>query len=173
MNKMEVFMKRREKLWNKVKRRIMAEGLKVGGMASANKQIDYQIRHCHIKDKITILGHTFNGLEDIEQHCAMRGKEYLNGLECWKREGITEYPDIHIGEIYDDYPVFDSYDLSDDRTYRNYIFRRSPITEEDMKAAFRISHRTNFCMVHEDIPQEFLPILYYSGDGEYMLLATR
>lgn len=38
----------------------------------------------------------------------MVGKEYLQGLRCWHREGVTEYLDIQIGELYDDYPSSDS-----------------------------------------------------------------
>lgn len=138
---------------------------------SQTKLADYNIQRYHIKDKITILGHEFNGLEDIQNHCAMVGKKYLQGLRCWHREGRTEYPDIHIGKLYDDYPSFDSYDSCDNRTYQNYIFRTAPITEDNMKEVFKIPHNFNFCMVHEHIPKERLPILYYSGEGEYMLLA--
>ena len=64
-----------------------------------------------------------------------------------------------------------TYDSCDNRTYQNYIFRTSPIAEEDMKEALKIPLNFNFCMVHEHIPKERLPILYYSGEGEYMLLA--
>lgn len=138
---------------------------------AANKLADYDVQCYHIKDKVTILGHTFDGLEDIRQHCAMVASEFCGKLECWKNRDSTEYSDIHIGRIYESYPVFDFYDLSDDRTYSNYIFRSSPITEEDMVNTFRISHGLNFCMVHENIRPECLPILYYSGEGEYMLLA--
>ena len=42
-----------------------------------------------------------------------------------------------------------------------------------MKEAFRTFHGFNYCMVHENIPEENLPILYYKGDGKYMLLATK
>lgn len=139
---------------------------------SRNKLADYNIQCYHVKDKITILDHEFKGLEDIQNHCIMVGRESLQNLRCWHREARTEYSDIHIGELYDDYPSFDSYDSCDNRTYQNYIFRTSPIAEEDMKEVFKIPHNFNFCMVHEHIPKECLPILYYSGEGEYMLLAT-
>lgn len=139
--------------------------------ASANQLADYNIQCYHIDDEVTILGYTFNGLEDIRQHCTMIANESFGELKCRKREDITEYPDIYIGEVYDNYPIFDSCDLSDDRTYSNFLFRSSPITEEDMEKVFLTPHRLNFCMVHEEINMECLPILYYSGDGEYMLLA--
>lgn len=79
---------------------------------------------------------------------------------------------VHISHFYESYPVFDSYDLGDDRIYQNYIFRPAPITEANMKDAFCTFHGFNFSMVHENISEENLPILYYRGDGKYMLLAT-
>jgi len=132
----------------------------------------YDIQCYNIKDKITVLGHTFNGLEDIVKHREIFGKESYRGFECFSPKEVSIYSDIHIGELYENYPIFDSYDLGDDRTYQNYIFRKDKISEQDMVAAFTIHHRGNFCMVHEQIPSESLPVLYYRGDGNYMLLAT-
>jgi hypothetical protein len=112
-------------------------------------------------------------LKDIREHIELYGREGFDGLHCWSPTEVEPYEDIHIGHFYESYPVFDSYDLGDDRTYQNYIFQNSPITENDMKNAFGVSHRANFCMAHENIPEEKLPILYYSGDGQYMLLASK
>lgn len=132
----------------------------------------YDIQCYNIKDEITILGHRFDGLEDIIKHREVIGKEFYRGFECFTPQEVSIYSDIHIGELYENYPIFDSYDLGDDRTYQNYIFRKNKITEEDMKASFAVYHNGNFCMVHEQIPTELLPILYYSGEGKYMLLAS-
>lgn len=140
--------------------------------ATKEKIATYDIQCYNIRDEITILGHKFDGLEDIIKHREFIGKEFYRGFECFTPQEVSIYSDIHIGELYENYPIFDSYDLGDDRTYQNYIFRKSEITEQEMKAAFNISHRGNFCMVHEQIPSHLLPILYYSGDGKYMLLAT-
>ena len=140
--------------------------------ADEEKLSDYDIQCYNIKDKVTILGHTFNGLKDIREHIEMYGREGFDGLHCWSPTEVEPYEDVHIGHFYDNYPIFDSSDLCDDRTYQNYIFRTAPITEEDMKESFRTFHGFNFCMVHEDIHKERLPILYYKGCGKYMLLAT-
>lgn len=140
--------------------------------ATIEKLADYDIQCYNIKDKVTILGHTFNGLKDIQKHVELYGYEGYNGLVCWPPTETKSYGDVHIGHFYKGYPVFDCYDLSDERTYQNYIFRPAPITEDDVKDAFETFHGFNFCMVHENIPEEMLPILYYSGDGNYMLLAT-
>ena len=140
--------------------------------AAEEKLADYDIQCYNIKDKVTILGHTFYGLKDIREHVELFGSEGYDGLHCWSPTEVEPYEDVHIGHFYENYPVFDSYDLGDDRTYQNYIFRTAPITEEDMKKSFRTFHGFNFCMVREDIPKERLPILYYKGCGKYMLLAT-
>jgi len=34
---------------------------------------------------------------------------------------------LHLGQVYENYPCFDSSDWSDDRSYRNYFIRTSPI----------------------------------------------
>ena len=137
------------------------------------KLADYDIQCYSTKDRITILGHTFDGLEDIIKHRELIGKEFMHRLDCSTPKEVNPYPDIHIGELYESYPIFDSYDLSDDRTYQNYIFREKNITCRDMEATFSIYHTGDFCMVNEQITPELLPILYYKGDGNYMLLATK
>ena len=125
--------------------------------AAEEKLSDYDIQCYNIKDKISILGHTFNGLKDIREHIELYGREGFDGLHCWSPTEVEPYKDVHIGHFYENYPIFDSYDLGDDRTYQNYIFRNTPITENDMKNAFGVSHRANFCMVHENIPEEKIP----------------
>ncbi len=141
--------------------------------AENEKLADYDIQCYNIKDKVTILGHTFNGLSDIKRHIELVGYQGYDGLHCYSPMIADMCEDVHVGHFKENYPVFDSYDLSDDRTYQNYIFRAEPITEEVMQKAFRTNHVFNFCMVHEDIDEILLPILYYSGDGKYMLLASK
>lgn len=140
--------------------------------ASEEKLADYDIQCYNIKDKVTILGHTFNGLKDIQEHVEFYGLNEYRSLHYWAPAEVKPYKDVHVGHLFENYPIFDSSDLCDDRTYQNYIFRTAPITEEDMIEAFHTFHGFNFCMVHENIPEERLPILYYRGDGKYMLLAT-
>lgn len=138
------------------------------------KLADYDIQCYNIRDQITILGHTFDGLKDVRRHMELAAYELFGELHyVVPKRKARPYNDVHIGHFYDTYPVFDCWDYADDRTFQNYIFRTAPITEEDMKESFRTFHGLKFCMVHEHIPEERLPILYYSGDGKYMLLATK
>lgn len=133
---------------------------------------EYDIQCYHIKDEVTILGYTFDGLNDIIKHCEMTCNEGLPGMVFCTPQECKKQGDIHVGEIYEPYPIFDSSDLKDRRTFRNFIFRKSSICEADMRDSLAVSHRCNFCMVHEYIPHDILPILYYQGYGNYMLLAT-
>lgn len=133
---------------------------------------DYDIQCYNIRDLVTILGHEFKGLVDIQRHCSIIGKEFMTGFTCWTPDRVDVYPGIYIGKIYDNYPIFDSFDLCDKRTYQNYLFRTTPITEKEMAEVYQTPHNFNCRMVHERIPAHRLPLLYYSGDGKYMLLAT-
>ena len=81
---------------------------------------------------------------------------------------------VHVGEASIAYPCFDSSDfMYEDRSYQNYILRNHPITRTDMRelAESIVSQRT--CMVSEDTPENLLPMVYYRGEGELMLVATR
>lgn len=133
---------------------------------------DYDIQCYNIRDRVTILGHEFKGLEDIQRHCSIVGRELMGGLTCSRVDEAQESPGIHVGGFHDSYPVFDIYDLGDDRTYQNYLFRTAPITKKEMVEVYKTPHSLNCCMVHERIPAHRLPLLYYEGDGKYMLLAT-
>ena len=137
-----------------------------------NPIADYDIQMYHIDDDITILGHTFHGLNDVRQHCEMTAS-VRSQLHCFPTKEYIPLENIHIGEIYESYPIFDSYDYSDNRCYENYIFASEPIMEELMQQYANIKPESNYCMVHEKIPTELLPVLYYVGDGPYMVLATQ
>lgn len=139
----------------------------------AGKLADYDIQCYGINDTVTILGRKFKGLKDISSHRCIAGYCNGRGVDCYVPKDANTYKDVDIGELYESYPTFDIYDSCDGRTYQNYIFRRSPVTSDNMTEADKmIASGCNFCMVHEEIPVELLPILYYRGDGDTMLLAT-
>ena len=50
---------------------------------------DYDIQCYNINDKITILGHTFDGLEDIIAHREVVGKQYYSRFECFVPNDIN------------------------------------------------------------------------------------
>lgn len=134
---------------------------------------DYDIQYFHIRDKITILGHTFNGLRDISLSAELWGCDYGRGVDCTRVIPAFCNEKVHVADIYKGYPQFDNTDVGDHRAYHNYIFRNHTISEEDIERVMRTPHGFNFCMMHEHICEDQLPILYYSGVGKYMLLATK
>ena len=78
-----------------------------------------------------------------------------------------------VGMLYMDYPKFDIYDECDNRSYDNYIIRREIITNSDMERLSEVPGPFSASRMHERIPTRLLPIFYYGGDGDYMLLATK
>lgn len=133
----------------------------------------YDIQCFNIKDTITVLGYEFRGLEDVIAHrtaYAHIGHSDLSISSCVPKK---QKSGLYVSEFYASYPIFDSYDIGDDRTYQNYVFTNAPISGEKVKEIAEVRHNYNYCMVHERIPDHLLPILYYCGDGDYMILATK
>ena len=135
---------------------------------------DYDIQ-CLPKDgEIYINECLFHGLNDIKQQVEMSGNPSHTYSKWSAREKYQPNPSFHIGNIWQSYPTFDSYDAADNRSYDNYVFSKEPLTEAMMDVYCKqIRSSYNFCMVHEDIPINLLPILYYEGEGDSVLLATR
>lgn len=135
---------------------------------------DYDIRCLPKDDWILIEDCLFDGLNDIDSQAEICGNPRHLFKKWYTREGYIRNPaGMHVGDIYENYPVFDSYDVGDNRCYHNYVFSRVPLTEEMMEEyCNKISSHFNNCMVHEDIPEVLLPIIYYNGDSDYVLLAT-
>lgn len=140
---------------------------------------DYDIQ-CHdIGHPFTLFGHTFHGLAEVYEH----SRRYRNCGEAQQAQAS-----VYVEAYHESYPQFDSFDVCDNRTYQNYIFRdlscsatsehkKSLRPFEEFRQRLRCSalpkdDRFSYCMVHEDIPSESLPILYYPGDGRFFLLAT-
>ncbi len=133
----------------------------------------YDIQCYGIEDKFEVLGQTFQCLHEIRSRVEMFGRGGHHELHTFSYEKNADSPDgLHFGLLFQNYPKFDSFDESDDRTYDNYIIRRSDITEPDMRKLAKIPSLNNAKRIHEVIPADMLPILYYGGSEDYMLLAT-
>ena len=133
----------------------------------------YDIQCYNIMDTITVLGHEFYGLEDVMAHSSAYGRIGCSDMTLNECNPQKKVPNLYIAELYARYPIFDSYDIGDDRTYQNYVFTNEPIDDEKLKEIAEIRHNYDYCMVHENIPEHLLPILYYRGDGDYMILAQK
>lgn len=134
---------------------------------------DYDIQYLCVDDKVTIFGHTFNGLRDISRSAELWGCDYGQGVDCTRVIPAFCNEKVHVADIYKGYPQFDNTDVGDHRAYHNYIFRNHPISEKDVERVMHTPHGFNFCMMHEHICEDQLPILYYSGSGKYMVLASK
>lgn len=133
----------------------------------------YDIQCYNIKDTIIVLAHTFHGLEDVIAHRTAYGRIDCSDISISDSTPEKNLAGLYVSEFYAVYPVFDSYDIGDDRTYQNYVFTNEPVDDTRLKEISEIRHSYNYSMVHEHIPEHLLPILYYSGDGDYMILAKK
>lgn len=141
---------------------------RMGGIA------DYDIQ-CHdITKPIPVLGKElpFSTIGGKNVECFL-GESRLGDPKPWRNEQAIENEfGLHLGQVYDSYPRFDSSDWSDDRSYQNYIIRTSPIRKKELLELMRVETLSNRQRVHEHLPKHLLPVLYYVGDGRYALLAT-
>lgn len=135
---------------------------------------DYDIQCLPKNGRICINGCRFDGLEDIEAQVEISGSPGYLFRSWYKHEEYKQNSlGLHVGNIWRSYPKFDSSDACDGRCYNNYVFSKSSLTEEMMEDyCSRIKAPFDSCMVHENIPADLLPILYYDGDSDCVLLAT-
>lgn len=140
----------------------------MGGIA------DYDIQCYDITKPIPVLGKELPfstiGGKNVERFL---GESRLGDPKPWRNEQAIENEfGLHLGQVYDSYPRFDSSDWSDDRSYQNYIIRTSPIKKKEMLELMKVEALGNRQRVHEHLPKHLLPVLYYVGDGRFALLAT-
>lgn len=134
---------------------------------------DYDIQCYGIKETFEVLGRKIQGLQEMRRRVEMYAGENWGELNIFTPDKKTDSSDgLHIGMMFMDYPKFDSSDACDDRSYDNYIIRKRKITNTDMNRLFKVPSCSNAMRIHETIPTELLPVLYYGGSEDYMLLAS-
>ena len=141
---------------------------RMGGIA------DYDIQCYDIMKPIPVLGKELPfstiGGKNVEWFL---GESRLGEPDPWRnKQSIENEFGLHLGQVYDSYPRFDSSDWSDDRSYQNYIIRTSPIRKKELLELMKVETLGNRQRVHEHLPKHLLPVLYSVGDGRYALLAT-
>ncbi len=140
----------------------------------------FDIQCINIADDFQLFGKTIHGLADLLRGYEIfafeeliYGRKYGRRIHTGRRKGpATTAEGLHVGNFYENYPRFDSSDALDDRTYQNYIVRPRPITTEDFSEISAVKGKGNNCRVHEGTPASLLPLVYYQGAGDYMLVAT-
>lgn len=135
-----------------------------------DKQIaDFDIQFVSIYEDLDFGFTTVSGLQELKS--MVEKSIYRDGDIDSRKEAQGGL--IHAGEVWDSYPVFDSGDLGDNRTYQNYIIRDRPITYLEMRAIACVHSRYDYCKLHETTPEDLLPMVYYRGDGGFMLMAKK
>lgn len=98
--------------------------------------------------------------------------------EVWSKPYISnqtpkrQIPGLHVLEIYQRYPCFDSSDYAyEDRFYRNFFFSKKPFTQEEINILAEMKRTGNLEYINDyNMPEQALPSVYYVGDGNKMLL---
>lgn len=133
------------------------------------------IREIPVNARVEILGHTFSGLIEIKQAVATYARVMNStfGRHVFTVEPRKPVPGLHVLNLFEPYPCFDSDDYaSEDRDYCNFFFSRKPFEKADIERLSRIKKGFNNCLVNDNTPLEALPAVYYKGDGPVMLLAV-
>ncbi len=131
------------------------------------------VRSVSIHDDVKILGHVFHGLDDIKSHVEM--SLYDEHFSCGDPQSCEPKSEcmVHVGELWQRYPCFDSEDyMYENRSYQNYIFRFHKITKFNMRMLAYLPGWYNCKRVSWLLPWWYLPMVYYEGDGDTMLVAT-
>ena len=128
------------------------------------------IREISKTSKVEILGHVFNGLSDIkkavETYCRIE-------RNSWNIEPKFPVNGLHVVCIYEPYPCFDTEDYAnEDRDYSNYFFSTKPFTKQQIDKLSKLPGRCNAQIVSGSMPEWTVPAVYYSGDGDKMVVAT-
>ena len=145
--------------------------MKIGNLFKRdNRQVEHKIFSCSIHDDVEILGQVFHGLQDISAYVEM-SQSVGSSCKPSVREPVKKGR-VHVGELWMSYPCFDSSDfMYENRTYQNYILRERPITFEDMERLRNLPSEINAQLLSPSVPEDMLPMVYYVGDGETMMVA--
>lgn len=137
-----------------------------------------------ISDTIEILEHMVDGYKAILKAMEYmtspgstmingRGKEmivsepYISPLEPTLR-----IPGLHILEVYERYPCFDSSDYAyEDRYFKNYFFSNKPFTRELINRIAYMKRVGNLEFINDEMPEWSLPSAYYKGEGDEIIYA--
>lgn len=117
-----------------------------------------------------IFGQTLHGLDDILAYNEISiGSTHTSAsLEKPEKRG-----ELHVGQLWERYPCFDLSDYATERRfYQNYIIRKEPIRKTEILQLKELPSFGNSKRINERIPFDMLPMVYYVGEGGFMLVAT-
>lgn len=140
--------------------------------ATETPLMPYNLKCYDADDAITILGHSFENLEDIRNHTEIIGCQGVDGVHCWSPVDEPVKCCVHIGKICDgefDFNQFDCY-LSDYNEF--YIFRKQRVLVEDMEAAIPYATHIQDYSMNDKFDLDQLPILCINPHHRYMIFVT-
>lgn len=132
-----------------------------------------------INEPITILGHTFQGLKEIRDaveatssvgHGKMKGNRFVGWYEPYISTIAPKnrIQNVHVLEILQRYPCFDSSDYAyEDRYFTNYFFSEQPFTKDVIFKLALLPYKGICELDINELPESF-PHIYYVGEGENM-----
>lgn len=137
-----------------------------------------------ISDAIEILGHKVEGYKALLKAVEFAsspgstitdgsGKEVvLNKPYISSRNPILRIPGLHILEIYEGYPCFDSSDYAyEDRFYQNFFFSNKPFTHEQINRIAFMKRVGNLEFIRDEMPEWAFPSAYYVGEEDEIIYA--
>lgn len=156
-----------EGVLNSVKAKLAAKGMG-----------DYNIACYQTNEPIELMGHRFLGLGDIVDSvtCNLwmpKEKTCTDKDICAVNSPKKGVEGLEILKIYKKYPCFDSYDsFNENRYYQNFVFSRKKFMAEKVNRIIQLPTGCNDNLCTESIPGDLLPIIYYSGEGEVLIVAS-
>lgn len=137
---------------------------------------DYDVQIVSIHDEITLLGHTFKGIDEIIHRCEA---EFDLNVHC-KFSTVEAEPlaDVHIVNVYEVYSTYVSREEDyETRKRQTFLFGTTPFASEKDFAEFMNGKRPAselgndvFC---ETFDPKLLPAVYYDSSCDYMLVLTK
>ena len=125
-----------------------------------------KVRDVSINDKIKIEGfdYPFRGLKEIQDsyECSYNRLFKHVDLNCSNKNKSG----VHILNVYERYPCFDSHDFAyENRYWQFYFFSHDKFTESQLQELSKINIYMN-----RPYPECSIPCIYYCGEGDEMLI---
>lgn len=110
-----------------------------------------------------ILGHTFHGVRDLEDHVELSLHDGGGLLApCASVVQPRKTCDVHVGVVWKRYPCFDFYDsVNENRYFNNFIVRRRAIVEDDLVRVLRSDRGYNEDRITPYVSDDLVPMVYY------------
>ncbi len=130
-----------------------------------------------IYEPVTILGHTFQNLQEIDDAVKVlssKGDVRLQGRRLAYKPYFsliaprTWIQGVHVLKIYKPYPCFDESDFAyESRVYHSYFFCDRMFTKEDVFRLSKLKYQGGCHLVADDVPWGY-SYVYHNGSDDTM-----